>query len=306
MRKILVTPRSITRSGHPSLERLRSAGFELRMPTPGEQPDESVLLVELPGCVGYLAGIEPITARVLSAAAGLKVISRNGTGIDNIDMSAAERCGIRVLRAEGVMARSVAELTIGLVLGLARSIPQGDSRLKRGNWSRSLGVEIEKKTLGIIGCGRIGKLVAHLAIGLGMRVLAYDHVAGAVGASESITYVSFEELLSGADILTLHCPATPNGLPLIDTNAIAQMKPGVLLINTARGELLDDKAVLAALESGQMSGLAIDSYRHEPPGDDPLVMHERVIATPHIGAFTRESIDRTMELTVENLLSALG
>lgn len=306
MPNILVTPRSITRSGHPSLDRLRSAGFELRMPTPGEQPDESVLLKELPGCVGYLAGIEPITARVLSAAAGLKVISRNGTGIDNIDMSAAERCGIRVLRAEGVMARGVAELTIGLILGLARSIPQSDSQLKRRDWSRSLGMEIEKKALGIIGCGRIGKLVAHLATGLGMRVLGHDHAAGAVGPSKSIAYVSFEELLFEADIITLHCPAKPNGIPLIDTKAIAQMKRGVLLVNTARGELLDDKAVLAALDNGHLGGLAIDSYRHEPPGDDPLVMHERVIATPHIGAYTRESIDRTMELTVDNLLSALG
>lgn len=305
--EILVTPRSVSRNGHPSLDRLTEAGFELCMPTPGEQPSESVLLATLPGCVGYLAGIEPITSRVLQASDGLKVISRNGTGIDNVDLEAAEKLGIAVLRAEGSMARGVAELTIGLMLSLMRHIHFGDAQLKRSVWLRQTGSELYGRRLGIIGCGKIGRLVARLAHCLGMNVVGYDSAPGALSAelADTMRVASFDEVVSTSDVISLHCPSAPGEPPMLDAAAIARMKRGVYIVNTARGELLDDEAVLDALESGQIAGLAIDTFRQEPPGSCPLVFHERVVATPHIGAITHESMARTMELTVENLLGVL-
>jgi len=305
--RILVTPRSVSRNGHPSLDRLTEAGFELCMPTPGEQPSESVLLSTLPGCVGYLAGIEPITSRVLQASGGLKVISRNGTGVDNIDLEAAEKLGIAVLRAEGSMARGVAELTIGLMLSLVRDIHVCDAQLKRVVWSRRTGSELHGRRLGIVGCGKIGRLVARMANCLGMSVVGYDRVPSALLAelADTMEAASFDEVVSTCDIISLHCPSVPGEPPLLDAATIARMKRGVYIINTARGELLDDEAVLDALESGQIAGLAIDAFRQEPPGNCPLVFHERVVATPHIGAITHESMARTMERTVENLLGVL-
>ena len=175
-KKILVTPRSVTKNGHPSLERLRTAGFEVVYCTPGKSPSEDELSALLQECVGYLAGVEPVTARVLSAARNLKVISRNGTGVDNIDLAAAKQRGIRICRAEGANARGVAELAIGLMLALARAIPASDRAIKADQWERHTGFELEGKTLGLIGCGRIGRLVARMATGLDLRVIIHDIV----------------------------------------------------------------------------------------------------------------------------------
>lgn len=173
--KVLVTPRSVTRSGHASLDKLRAAGCEVVFCKPGQQPDESELCALLPGCAGYLAGVEPVTARVLDAAVDLRAISRNGTGVDNIDLAAAAARGIAVLRADGANARGVAELTLAHLLALARGLAPADSALKRGAWERgSAGMEIEGRTLGLIGCGRVGRLVARMALGCDMRVVAFD------------------------------------------------------------------------------------------------------------------------------------
>lgn len=303
--RILVTPRSLTKGDNPALGPLSAAGYELVFCTPGVQPSEEELLRLLSGCVGYLAGVETISARALEAAAGLKVISRNGTGVDNVDRLAAARLGIRVLPAAGANARGVAELTIGLILALARSIPFSDAGLKAAKWSRREGVELEGRTLGLVGCGHVGRLVAPMARGLGMAVLGCDPAAAAVPC-DGFRYVGLPELLAGSDVISLHCPAPSDGRPLIAGETIARMKRGAYLVNTARASLLDVLAVLAALESGQLSGVATDVFEHEPPGDDPLARHPRVIATPHIGGYTAESVARAATAAVENLLKALG
>lgn len=297
--RILVTPRSVTQHGHSALQKLRDAGWEVVFCTPGRQPDEEELLRLLPGCVGYLAGVEKITARVLEVATGLRVISRNGTGVDNVDTAAARARGIVVCRAEGANARGVAELAIGLMLALARAIPASDRAIKAGRWDRQTGFELEGKTLGLIGCGRIGRLVAKMAAGLDLRVVAYD-----VAPATDMAMAPLEELFSMADVISLHCPADEK--PVVDAAALAQMKRGALLINTARAGLLDEAAVLAALESGQLGGLASDVLEGEPPANRRLAEHPRVIVTPHAGGFTRESVDRAISVAVDNLLETLG
>jgi phosphoglycerate dehydrogenase-like enzyme len=304
--RILVTPRSVTKAGHPSLQRLRDVGWEVVFCTPGKQPDEAELIRLLPGCAGYLAGVEKITARVLEAATELRVISRNGTGVDNIDAEAARARGIAVCRAEGANARGVAELTFALMLALARSIPFCDRSLKNGGWERPTGVELSGKTLGLVGCGRIGRLVAGFGLAFDMEVLAYDPAPDSTFApSPRFRYAGLDDILCRADVLSLHAPPAKDGRPLIDRKVLQRMKRGAYLINTARGGLMDNEAVLAALETGQLAGVALDAFDPEPPSDLRLVSHARVIATPHAGGLTHESVDRAVEGAVNNLLEAL-
>ncbi|MDP6526247.1 MAG: phosphoglycerate dehydrogenase [Kiritimatiellia bacterium] len=304
--KILVTPRSVTKNGHPSLEALRQAGYEVVFSTPGCFPTENELLELLPGCVGYLAGIEEISAKVLDAATDLKVVGRNGTGVDSIDLDAAERNGIKICRAQGANARGVAELTFAHILSATRSVAFSDGELKKGNWTRRKGIELEGRTLGLVGCGKIGQLVAGFAIGFGMKVIAYDpYPASGFSPDGDFSFCSLEELFTNANVISLHCPPEPGGKPIIDETAISCMKKGVFIINTARGSLLDDDAVLEALESGQIAGVTIDAFESEPPSDWRLAEDPRVTATPHIGGFTEESVARAMTVAVENILAVL-
>lgn len=283
------------------MEPLNHAGFTVEFCSAGVSPSEDELIRLLPGCVGYLAGVEPVTARVLAAARGLKVISRNGTGVDNIDLGAVQQLGIRVCRAEGANARGVAELAIGLMLALARAIPASDRVIKAGGWDRFPGFELEGKILGLVGCGRIGRLVARMATGLDMKILVHD----VMPVADYLT-VSLEQLLAEADITSLHCAPRADGKPLLDAAMLARIKKGALLINTARAGLLDEVAVLAALESGQLGGLASDVLAGEPPVNRDLAGHPRVIVTPHSGAFTKESVDHAVAMAVTNLLKALS
>lgn len=305
--KILITPRSITCDGHPCLSRLSDAGYELSFAPAGKKPTEEDLMRLLPGCVAMLAGVETISAAVLEAAGQLRVIARNGVGVDNIDLEAAERLSIKVCRAVGANARGVAELAIGLTLAIARAIPFSDCCLKSRRWERRKGFELAGKTMGIVGCGCIGQQVAGLAMGLGMRVVAFDPVRDAsFRPSGEFSYAGLSEVLAQADVVSLHCPSPHDGKPVIDAAALAGMKPGVVIVNTARPELVDNEAILDALDTGQLAGLAIDVHRQEPPDESRLVGHDRVIATPHIGGYTDESVDRAVGMAVEAILESLS
>jgi len=307
MGRILVTPRSLTAEGHPALKPFFDAGHEVVFAAAGRQPTEEELITLLSGCVGYLAGVEPVTSRVMDAATELRVISRNGVGIDNIDLNAARRRGICVCRAEGANAQGVAELAVGLLFSLTRAIPFSDHAIKGGGWQRRKGIELRGKTLGVIGCGRIGRRTAEMAVGMGMRVLAYDVFADdAFRPSPQFSFTGFEELLAAADAISLHCPRQAGGRPLIHAAALAKVRPGLLLINTARYDLLDADAVVAALDSGRLGGVAIDVFDREPPFDNPLVGHDRVIVTPHIGGYTVESVELATSAAVANLLNQLA
>lgn len=304
--RILITPRSLTRDVHPALRRLQDAGYELVFCSPGQQPDESELRRLLPGCVGYLAGVEQVSANVLETAPGLRVISRNGVGVDNIDLAAARRLGIAVCKAAGANARGVAELALAHILALARWVPFSDQSIKAGGWERRKGLELVGKTLGLVGCGHVGRLVAKLALGFEMKVLAYDVMPDrSFAPSPDFRYAPLDEVLEKSDVISLHCPAPPGGKPLIDAVALARMKKGVLLVNTARADLIDNAALAAALQSGQVAGAGTDVFKSEPPKDDPLVASDRVVATPHLGGFTEESVDRAVQIAVDNLLAEL-
>jgi D-3-phosphoglycerate dehydrogenase / 2-oxoglutarate reductase len=306
MNKILVTPRSLTTGGHPALDRLTAKGHQVVFSAAGKQPSENDLVALVPGCVGYLAGVEPVTHRVIDAATDLQVISRNGTGVDNIDLEFAKNRGIAICRAEGANAEGVAELAIGLLLAIARSISTSDRSIKGGAWRRHKGLELRDKTLGVVGYGKIGRRVAEMASGLGMNIVACDVlVERPLTVSDRFRFAVFDEVLASSDALSLHCPPLPNGRRLINASTITQMRHGALLVNTARYDLLDPDAVAAALDDGQLAGLAIDVFDREPPVDNLLAGHQRVIATPHVGGFTEESVDRAVSVAVDNLLNHL-
>ncbi|MHC4507123.1 MAG: phosphoglycerate dehydrogenase [Planctomycetota bacterium] len=293
-KKILVTPRSLTRDGHPALDRLKEAGFEVVFCTRGKQPDENELLSLVPGCVGWLAGVERISARVFEAAKELKVIGRNGVGVDKIDLAAAETAGVSICKAVGANSRGVAELAFASILSLVRAIPFSDARLKAGEWERRKGVELDGRTLGLV-------------LAFGMKVLAHDpYPDESFAPAAGLSYVDLDRVLAGSDVVSLHCPPREDGRPLIDKTALAKMKEGVYVVNTARAELLDEEAVLEALRSGRIAALATDVYRQEPPTGSPLVESDRVIATPHIGGYTRESVTRAVGAAVDAILSELA
>jgi D-3-phosphoglycerate dehydrogenase len=306
-KKILVTPRSLTRDGHPALARFGEAGYEVVLCTPGKMPDEDELLALVPGCAGWLAGVERISARVFEAAADLKVIGRNGVGVDKIDFAAAEAAGVTVHKAVGANSRGVAELAFGGILSLVRAIPSSDAAMKGGEWERRKGIELDGRTLGLVGCGRIGKTVAGFALAFGMKVLAHDpYPDGSFMPSADFAYADLDRVLADSDVVSLHCPPREDGKPLIDADAIAKMKRGVFIVNTARAELLDETAVLDSIGAGRIAGLATDVHREEPPVDRRLVESDRVIATPHVGGYTGESVTRAVEAAVEAILSELG
>ena len=304
--KILVTPRSLSKNGHPLLKELEDAGYEVLTPFPGKQPTRDELLSVLPDCVGYLAGVEKVDADVITACNKLKVISRNGVGIDNVDCTAAESRGISLQVTRGANSRGVAELAVTLMLTMIRSIPGTNSSIKNGGWDRTKGIEAEGKTLGIIGTGQIGQHVAKMAAGLDMKIIGYDLYpdAGLEKRNPAFKYGSVEDVLKNSDIVTLHCPAGEK--PLINKDALKMMKRGAYLINTARAQLVDQEAMLTALETGEISGYAVDAFESEPPELTPLLKHHRVILSSHIGGFTTESVDRATKGAIRNILDVLN
>lgn len=307
MSRVLVTPRSLTSGGDELVAPLTDAGYEVVLGGAGRMPTEDELVELLPGCVGWVAGVEPIGARVLDAAPQLRVISRNGAGVDNIDLEAARTREIEVLRADGANARGVAELTVALYLVCARGIVPSSDALRRGRWERAIGSEAAGRTLGVVGAGAIGRTVLELGAGLGMKTVATDPYApGDLFDGGGTRLVALDELLAQADAISLHRPAPEDGRAVIAAPELALMRPGAVLINTARASLVDDDAVLAALQDGHLSAYATDVFETEPPDPSPLLAHPRVLATPHIGGFTRDSVRRAAAAAIENLLMALG
>lgn len=304
--RILVTPRSLTVSPHPEVERLRGCGFEIVYSTPGAMPTEDELVALVPGCVGWLAGVEPVTRRIVDAAGRLKVISRNGVGIDNLPLALLAERGVRVLVAEGANAAGVAELAIGLIFSALRSIPHADAGIKQGGWPRLRGIELRGRTVGVVGCGAIGRDVARLLIALGGNVIAHDPRQPNLDLpADAFHYAEIDALLSDSDIVTLHCPLPADGSALFSEARLALMRAGAILVNTARAGLVDEAGLVAALDQGQIGCYATDVFESEPPVSLRLAGHRRVIATSHVGGFTRESVDRATRIAANNILAAL-
>jgi D-3-phosphoglycerate dehydrogenase len=249
-----------------------------------------------------------VTPQVFEAAKKLKVVGRAGVGVDNIDLEAAKSHGVTVVNAPTSTSLAVAELTFAFMLALAREIPRADAAMKQGSWPKKEleGIELYGRTLGILGMGRIGVEVALRAKAFGMRVLGYDPL---IPAEEILRRgaepVSLENLYLRSDFISLHLPLTSETHAMLNEQAFGQMKPGVHLVCAARGGIIDESALLAALQSGQVGGAALDVFASEPPGANELVRRPNVIATPHIGAQTAESQLRVAEDIATEVLRVL-
>lgn len=253
-------------------------------------------------------GRTKVIPAVFEAGKKLRVVGRAGVGVDNINLDAAREHGVTVVNSPMATTVAVAELAIGLMLAVAREIPRADAGMKASKWLKKEmeGTELWHKKLGVIGFGRIGQATARRAAAFEMEILAYDPLIQA----DDITRgggkpVSFDELLAQSDIITLHLPLTPESKNILNADAFARMKDGVRIICAARGGVIDEDALLAALESGKVAAAGLDVYATEPPGLTPLVSHPRVVCTPHIGAQTVEAQVRAADDIASEVLAAL-
>src|SRR5215470_1351960 len=267
---------------------------------------------ELAAAIGGYQGLvvrsaTKVTAQLLEAASAMKIIGRAGIGVDNIDVAAASRRGIIVENTPAGNATTAAEHALCLLLSMARFIPQATASMKASKWDkrRFQGVEVTDKTLGVIGLGQIGRIVCDRARGLHMNLLVYDPFVGPEAAERlGAELVPLDALLARADFITLHTPLTPETKAIINAAALARMKKGVYLVNAARGGLVDEEALLAALESGHVAGAALDVFTQEPPpAGSRLVGHERVICTPHLGASTDEAQEKVAVEVAEQMIA---
>jgi len=290
-------------------EPIADAGLELLRSKFDVDVDADSQLEEVIG--GYEAIVirsaTKLTADVIARAERLRVIGRAGVGVDNVDVDAATRRGIVVANAPESNVVSAAEHTIGLLLALARNIPQAHAALVAGRWERSRwgGVELADKVLGVLGFGRIGRQVARRALALQMKVVAYDPFVSAERFRElGVEPASFSEVLERADFLTLHLPLTDETRGAIGADTIEHMRDGIRIVNAARGELVDEHALVAALESGKVAGAALDVFSHEPY-DGPLLRLPNVVVTPHLAASTEEAQDRAGVIVAQQVAAAL-
>jgi D-3-phosphoglycerate dehydrogenase len=276
-----------------AVEILSRAGFHVDVKT-GLPP------ADLAGIIGSYHGLAvrsatKVTADLLSKASNLKIVGRAGVGVDNIDVPAATERKVLVINTPSGNAIAAGELAVGYIFALARLLPQATASMKKGEWEKKkfMGVEITGKTLGVIGLGSIGKVVAERAVGLKMKVLAHDPVwpAGATPPS-GVELGSFDDVISRADFVSLHLPFLPATKGLFSAATIAKMKKGAYLINCARGGIVDETALYEALKSGHLRGAAIDVFEKEPCGPSPLFELDNVLASPHVGASTKEAQDK--------------
>jgi D-3-phosphoglycerate dehydrogenase len=261
----------------------------------------------LPGIDGYIAGLDEIDREALQSADRLKVIARYGTGVDNIDLEAARQKGIVVTNTPGANAVSVAELALALILALSRQLLEAAEAIRQAKWPRLAGVSLEGKTVGIIGLGAIGKQLVRRLQGFDCRIVAHDPVVDAEFAClYNVELVGLEELLEEADFVSLHLPLTPETRGMVDAKFLRAMKSGAYLVNTARGEIVDEAALYQALQSGRLRGAALDAFANEPPDPDhPLLSLPQVIMTPHLGAQTDGATNNMGWMALRDCLAVL-
>lgn len=286
--RVLVTPTSYGKNDPNLRTQLEAVIGEVVYNTTGRPLTASELVDMVPGMDGYIAGLDSINREVILATDRLKVIARYGVGVDAVDLVAAKEKGIVVTNTPGANSASVAELTIGLIISLARNIPFAAQATKSGEWPRLRGLLLEGKVVGLLGFGAIGRQVAKHLRGFECMVLAYDPVADETQSAKlSVELLPHDDVVRQADFLSLHCPLSEETEGMVDAAFIEQMKDGAYLINTARGELVDEKALYEALQSGKLHGAALDVFTVQPPNaDHPLLALPQVIATPHMGSHT--------------------
>jgi D-3-phosphoglycerate dehydrogenase / 2-oxoglutarate reductase len=293
--------------GESGVQLLRDAGFDVELGVDWDDGELASRIGEFDGIL--IRSATRLTTDLLEQAGRLKAVGRAGVGVDNVDVDAATKRGIVVANAPQSNVITAAEHTLALLLALARKVPQAHGSLTAGAWDRSKfsGVELYEKTLGVLGFGRIGQLVAQRALGFGMRVVAFD----AYVAEERFRELGVEradstdELYAQADFITIHLPVTPETENWLDAEAFSKMKPGVRIVNVARGKLIVEEALREALDSGKVAGAALDVFRQEPVTDHPLFGYPNVVVTPHLGASTAEATDRAGYQAAEQVVAAL-
>jgi D-3-phosphoglycerate dehydrogenase len=286
--RLLVTPTSYGKNDPRLKTQLEAQVGEVLYNPTGKPLTSAEVAKILPGVDGYIAGLDAIDAQALQAADRLKVIARYGVGVDNVDLAAARAKGIVVTNTPGANSVSVAELALGLMLALARQIPEAVEAVHQGKWPRYSGVSLEGKTIGILGLGAIGKQLARRLNGFDCKILAYDPFADAAFARDNhIELNSMDGVIEEADFISLHLPLLPETRGLVNEAFLNRMKKGSFLVNTSRGEVVDEAALLNALQSGRIKGAGLDAFTVEPPAaGNPLLALPQVIATPHLGAQT--------------------
>ncbi|MGH9210878.1 MAG: phosphoglycerate dehydrogenase [Acidimicrobiales bacterium] len=303
MARILVTEKIADRG----LDQLRAAGHDIDV-RQGLSPDE--LLAAVPGAAALvIRSATQVTGEVLEAGRDLVVVGRAGIGLDNVDVDAATERGVMVVNAPQSNILSAAEHTMALLLAQARNIAQANAALIDGRWERSRweGVELAHKTLGIVGLGRIGKLVAQRALSFGMNLVAYDPFVAAERARQlSVELMTLERVVGVSDFVTLHVAKTPETAGLVDKHLLTRAKPGIRIINVSRGGIVDEAALAEAIAGGHVGGAALDVFATEPTTESPLFGLPQVVVTPHLGASTREAQDKAGDTIAEQVELALA
>lgn len=299
--KILISTSSYDMGSSLILDDLVQRGFEIVLNPHGRRLTEAEVAELLDDdIVGMIAGVEPLTGRVLRGAKSLKVISRAGIGMDSVDQAAAAELGILVDNTPNAPVAAVAELTVAMILDLLRKVSASDRDLRAGKWKPLMGNLLGAQTVGLIGCGRIGTATLKILQAFGASLLVCDPVY----AGNEARRVELDELLAIADVVSLHVPYNQNTHHLIDARCMALMKKGALLINTARGGLIDEAALFASLQNNHLAGAGLDTYEQEPY-NGPLTALPQVVLTAHMGSYARESRSRMEREAAENLMNGL-
>jgi D-3-phosphoglycerate dehydrogenase len=308
MKKVLITARAFGRFSRKPYEFLEQAGCLFAdNPWPGQKLSEAQLLTLVDDVDALICGEDDVSARVIESAKKLKVISKFGVGVDKIDVAAASARKIAVCNTPGANSESVADMAFCLMLGIARQLPRTDGEVRQGLWQSIIGCEIFQKTIGIVGLGRIGKAVARRAQGFSMKVLGFDEYPDRQWAErEGVSLVGLDELLREADFVSLHLPGSPGTRGFIGAGELARMKPTAYLINTARGEVVDEEALFSALQTGKLAGAGLDVFAQEPPEkSSPLLSLPNVVLAPHVAAHTVEAINNMGIMSAQNAVSIL-
>ena len=295
--QILISTSTFNLDNFSELSAINNSGIEVKLnPFNTRLTEDQAIDLLGKNSIGLIAGLEPINEKVLQSATSLKVIARVGTGLDNVDLTAAEKLGIKVLNTPDAPTSAVAELTLGHILGLLRNIARADRQIRTNKWQGQMGSLLETKTVGVIGFGRIGRKVARLVSAIGAKVIVHDTFISA----EDFENCSLKELCTQSDVLTLHVPYSDKTHHIIGSEVIQAMKPGSFVVNVSRGGLVDEDSLLSALESGHLTGAALDCFEQEPYFG-PLSKLENVQMTAHMGTYARETRD-LMEQEASRLL----
>jgi len=299
---VVVLARSFGRASSEPLEILKKAGLSVAFKSDPEPENESVVAELIGDAEAVIVGVDRIGEKVLSSCPHLKVISKHGIGVDNIDLEAAKKRGIVVANAPGTNSESVADMAFLFILSCARHLKLVLEQIQNKKWSSPLlGSELEGKILGIVGLGRIGKGVARRALGFGMKVIYFDPFV----EEESFTRVNLEELFQIADFITLHLPLSSQTRHLVNEKLLSLMKKEAFLINTARGELVDEEALYRFLKEGRIAGAGLDVLSFEPPFESPLLTLPNVLVTPHVAAHTKEANMKMGRIAAWNVVHVL-